>query len=221
MRLFDELLVFHDVQPSPAAVNMALDEALLECSSVPSLRFYQWQRDSLSFGYFGRFSEVAQFAGERDLVRRWTGGGIVLHGQDLTYSIVLPGCNRTSSPDSKLIYLEVHRALSEALAASGVPADLTEHAAPSPSSACFSSPVVADVMLNGRKIAGAAHRRSKLGLLHQGSIQNVALAAGFPARFTAQLSRVARTEILAPELYRRAEELAVEKYGRKEWLERR
>src|SRR2546423_1117404 len=37
---------------------------------------------------------------------------------------------------------------------------------------CFANPVRADVLLDGRKIAGAAQRRTTRGLLHQGSIQN-------------------------------------------------
>ena len=71
-------------------MNMAIDEALLETAVVPSIRFYRWHSPALSFGYFGKFSDVAIYAAERDLVRRWTGGGIVFHGDDLTYSIVIP-----------------------------------------------------------------------------------------------------------------------------------
>ena len=42
-----------------AAMNMAIDEALLEFSQEPTLRFYGWRRPSLSFGYFGKFADVA------------------------------------------------------------------------------------------------------------------------------------------------------------------
>ena len=71
-------------------MNMAIDEALLETAVIPTIRFYRWRSPALSFGYFGKFSDVAIYAAERDLVRRWTGGGIVFHGDDLTYSIVIP-----------------------------------------------------------------------------------------------------------------------------------
>ena len=71
-------------------MNMAIDEALLESATIPTIRFYRWNSPALSFGYFGTFSDVAIYAAERDLVRRWTGGGIVLHGDDLTYSIIIP-----------------------------------------------------------------------------------------------------------------------------------
>ena len=163
MPLFDELLVYRDEDPSAAAVNMALDEALLESSTVPVLRFYSWQRPSISFGYFGKFADVSEFAPKRELVRRWTGGGIVFHGEDLTYSIIVPGRNRAGLPDSRRMYREVHLALCDALAASGTDATVVEQPPPSSSDACFASPVAADVMLNGQKIAGAAHRRNKLG----------------------------------------------------------
>jgi len=84
------LTVYHDDIPHSAAMNMTIDEALLEHATVPSIRFYRWHCPALSFGYFGKFANVAGFATERDLVRRWTGGGIVFHGEDLTYSIVIP-----------------------------------------------------------------------------------------------------------------------------------
>ena len=87
-KLFATLAVYKDSQLHSAAMNMAIDEALLESATVASIRFYGWHSPALSFGYFGRFSDVAIYAGERDLVRRWTGGGIVFHGDDLTYSIV-------------------------------------------------------------------------------------------------------------------------------------
>src|SRR5262249_33501134 len=89
-QLFGTLQVCHDFCHRSAATNMAIDEALLETAVVPTIRFYSWHFSALSFGYFGKFSDVAIYAAERDLVRRWTGGGIVFHGDDLTYSIVIP-----------------------------------------------------------------------------------------------------------------------------------
>ena len=90
MSIFGSLDVYHDKLSRSAAVNMAIDEALLETAETPSIRFYKWDHPALSFGYFGKFADVASHAPERDLVRRWTGGGIVFHGDDLTYSIVIP-----------------------------------------------------------------------------------------------------------------------------------
>src|SRR5262252_2174086 len=93
-QLFLRLRICREISPHSAAMNMSIDEALLEAATVPTIRFYRWRSPALSFGYFGKFSDIAIYAAERDLVRRWTGGGIVLHGDDLTYSIMIPASDR-------------------------------------------------------------------------------------------------------------------------------
>src|SRR5947199_8542442 len=183
MPIFTKLEIYRDATPRSAAVNMAIDEALLEMAKVPSLRFYQWKSVALSFGYFGNFADVANYATERDLVLRWTGGGIVFHGEDLTYSIIIPATEPAFGESPKSIYEKIHRALADALAERGqratVAAILDRGAGVSDAGYnghCFANPVCADVMIEGRKIAGAAQRRTRAGLLHQGSIQHVDLA---------------------------------------------
>src|SRR6266516_3234204 len=122
--LFSSLHVYHDNSAHSAALNMAIDEALLEHATVPSIRFYRWHSPALSFGYFGKFADVAGFATERDLVRRWTGGGIVFHGEDLTYSIVIPVGDQIFAESSMSLYEKIHRALVNALHANGERAEL-------------------------------------------------------------------------------------------------
>ena len=61
-----------------AALNMALDEALLEAMlqlQTPVLRFYGWTEPAATFGYFQKFSEVSATTQLRPLIRRPTGGG--------------------------------------------------------------------------------------------------------------------------------------------------
>ena len=99
-QLFGRLQVCHGVSRHSAAMNMAIDEALLETAVGPTIRFYRWRSPALSFGYFGKFSDVAVYTAERDLVRRWTGGGIVFHGDDLTYSVVIPANDPASASDA-------------------------------------------------------------------------------------------------------------------------
>src|SRR6266487_2855232 len=111
MPIFAKLEICRDATPRSAAVNMAIDEALLETAKVPSIRFYRWNSPALSFGYFGKFADVAHYAPRRDLVRRWTGGGIVFHGDDLTYSIVIPANDPAFSESSMVIYEKIHCAL--------------------------------------------------------------------------------------------------------------
>src|ERR1700716_1404298 len=87
--MLGELHVYDDREPKSAALNMAVDEALLAEVPAPTLRFYRWRQPSLSFGYFGLYAEVASQSNEREIVRRWTGGGIVPHGGDVTYSVII------------------------------------------------------------------------------------------------------------------------------------
>jgi lipoate-protein ligase A len=230
--LFATLHVYHDDSLYSAAMNMAIDEALLESAAVPSIRFYRWQSPALSFGYFGKFSDVTIYAGERDLVRRWTGGGIVFHGDDLTYSIVLRSSDPAFRESSMTIYEKIHRALADTLNGIGEQAVvagggdaggvLATKAAVRPSGDnCFANPVRADVMVDRRKVAGAAQRRTRRGLLQQGSIQGVAVTTDFAQGFARSLSANRSQFKIDEEILKRARELVEQKYGSDSWLHRR
>jgi lipoate-protein ligase A len=220
-KLFASLDVYHDIDSRPAALNMAVDEALLETATGSVIRFYQWDHPALSFGYFGRFDEVAGHETERELVRRWTGGGIVLHGKDLTYSIVIPADDIAFGESTMSIYEETHAAIRAALAKSGKNARLAESAGPKISESCFANAVRADVLWNGQKVAGAAQRRTRRGLLQQGSIQNVDLAPDFGKSFASELSDRWSEKTFEARVLERAEEIAAQKYAAAAWLRRR
>jgi len=232
MSIFTELDVYHDAAPRMAATNMALDEALLERATRASIRFYQWDHLALSFGYFGKYIDVAEYAVQRDLVRRWTGGGIVFHGEDLTYSVIIPASAEFFSESARSIYSLIHAALRNVLAAGGQHAELAEGRDAAlrrprtaqravPTNACFAHPVFADVLLNGRKVAGAAQRRTRCGLLQQGSIQQVELAQDFMPRFAHELSTNWTAKELDKSTIDRATEIAKGKYQSAAWLRRR
>lgn len=218
--LFERLLVHDDRARADAARNMAIDEALFEHAGLPILRFYGWSRPSLSFGYFGKFVDVAPEARKRDLVRRWTGGGSVLHGKDLTYSLVTPASDPAAARGPAAIYAAMHSAIRDALEAEGMEAVLAAEAAPRISEACFANPVRDDVMLDARKIAGAAQRRTRGGFLHQGSIQLPGLSVSFRVRFAARLASEIEWAEIPPRVLERSAQLVVEKYGTQEWLQR-
>jgi lipoate-protein ligase A len=219
--MLDSLHVYDDLKPKPAALNMAVDEALLAHAAMPILRFYRWQQPSLSFGYFGRHSDAVSQAQGRELVRRWTGGGIVPHGDDLTYSVIIPRTDSFFSKSSPEIYAAVHDAIRQALEVIEIGATLAGQAAARVSENCFANPVRADVISNGRKIAGAAHRRSRAGLLHQGSIQHACLPDRFRADFAGALCQKAEFQTLSQEILARAASIAETKYATAEWLTRR
>ena len=90
-----------------------------------------------------------------------------------------------------------------------------------PTNNCFANPVHADVMLNGRKIAGAAQRRTRRGLLQQGSIQGVDLENDLAERFARALSVNCSERQMSKEVLDRARELAQQKYGADFWLRMR
>jgi lipoate-protein ligase A len=229
--LFEDLTIYHDESPHSAAMNMAIDEALLATAVVPTIRFYRWP--ALSFGYFGKFSDVAIYAAERDLVRRWTGGGIVFHGEDLTYSIVIPASDPVFDESSIAIYEKIHRALCGALVKTGQRAVVAGGVDPGGFSAatraavnasgynCFANPVRADVMMDGRKIAGAAQRRTHRGLLQQGSIQGFAVKTDLAQKFAQALSANCSEFEANEEIFRCAREFAQQKYGTESWQRRR
>jgi lipoate-protein ligase A len=219
--MLDQLDGYDDTEPRSAALNMAIDEALLETAASPTLRFYRWRRPALSFGYFGSFAEVSDQRPHRDIVRRWTGGGVVPHGDDLTYSVVIPANHSFFARSSLDIYSELHEAIRLALTANGVEAALASSVAPKVSEHCFANAVRADVLSNGRKVAGAAHRRSRAGLLHQGSIQLSNLPAKFIDDFAGTLCDRFERKTLPPELIDRANAIAQVKYGTAAWLMRR
>jgi len=219
--MLDALQVYDDRELKSAALNMAVDEALLADAAAPILRFYRWRRPSLSFGYFGHYAEVAGQSHEREIVRRWTGGGIVPHGDDLTYSVIIPASHPFFIRSSLEIYAALHDAIRRALEANGVDAFLAESAAPKVSESCFANAVRADLMSGGQKIAGAAHRRSRAGLLHQGSIQQRDLPERFRNDFAQVLCERSEARTLSAEVMERSARIAAAKYGTADWLMRR
>jgi lipoate-protein ligase A len=219
--MLDELHLYDDSEPRAAALNMAVDEALLETAAFPTLRFYRWRGLALSFGYFGSYADVADQRSDREIVRRWTGGGVVPHGDDLTYSVIIPASHPFFTRSSLAIYFDLHDAIREALKANGIDATLANSVSPKVSENCFTNAVRADVISQGRKIAGAAHRRSRAGLLHQGSIQNAKLPHRFINDFARTLCDLFERRPLSQELIDRATMIAQAKYGTTEWLMRR
>jgi lipoate-protein ligase A len=157
-----------------AAFNMALDEALLENISrlgKPVLRFYGWTEPAATFGYFQKFSEVECVTLLRPLIRRPTGGGIVPHDADWTYSFVVPPNHEWHLLKAIESYHRIHEWIQNAFAKLKVETELAPHCKKSAPGQCFVGHEKFDLLWHGKKIAGAAQRRNKLGLLIQGSVQ--------------------------------------------------
>ena len=156
------------------AWNMAFDEALLETAATTGsavLRFYGWTEPAGTFGYSQRISDVEKVTLLRPLIRRCTGGGFVPHDRDWTYSLAFPPGHRWFGLSAQESYEGVHAWLRDAFARLGVETSLSPCCMKEVPGQCFLGAEKNDLLWHGRKIAGAAQRRNKLGLLIQGSVQ--------------------------------------------------
>ncbi len=212
--LFSPLIEIVDPEPHDAALNMALDEALLRAVERPALRVYRWREPAVSFGHFGRFAEVEPLSAGREMVRRWTGGGIVEHGRDVTYTLFIPRGHPLCECRAPESYCEIHEVIARWLGGEGREVALAPASGAKISDECFANPVQFDLMAGGAKLAGAAQRRTRWGLLHQGSIQCAGVAGGLAGAFSADVHPMEIT----PQTRAAAAGLAREKYGATAWL---
>jgi lipoate-protein ligase A len=160
--------------PGEPAFNMALDEALLHAAprlGRPVLRFYGWTEPAASFGYFQKYADIARLTPLRPLVRRPTGGGLVPHDADWTYSLAFPPMHEWYSLSATDSYRRVHEWIRAAFAALGVATEVAPVCNKALPGQCFQGHEKYDLLCRGQKLAGAAQRRTRDGLLIQGSVQ--------------------------------------------------
>ncbi len=212
---------------------MAADEILLETSGSrarPLLRFYEWDCKAVSLGYV---QSLAAAPPGYAVVRRPTGGGVVYHDFDFTYTVIFPTGHWLTGLDRRLSYDWLNRSVQAALLQLDLPAHLAEQEiAPGvdrTSMVCFSHPTRYDILLEQRKIAGSAQRRTKDGILHQGSLHfggplpvpRSVLAAHLLHGF-AEIMQVASTPFVpTAELLQAIAERSERKYSTSAWNARR
>ena len=218
--LFETMTVLLDPHPHGAALNMALDEVLLRSATQTLLRIYRWTSPAISLGYFDKIAEIEPSAAGRELVRRWTGGGVVFHGEDLTYTLVVPAGSPFAHVAARDSYRRIHERVAVALRTDGVETELAAQTAAKVSSGCFENPAEADVLTGSRKIAGAAQRRTRFGLLHQGSVQDFPSHAALAANLRTTFAVTTEERSLTDKELAEAAQLADEKYGTEAWLRR-
>ena len=236
---FDIILTMNVLLTTPALnvfEQMALDEVLVRaCAGAQTVRFYNWAGGpAVTFGYAQFISEVRRgidaqkFTG--GICRRATGGGVVEHRDDLTFSLIFPSAGKPTE-----IYKELHGAIHAALTLSGLAAHVFDKKLPAvayaPSqhhsaSACFVNPVENDLLLNGQKMLGGAIRRFGTTVLYQGSLQvpgarennayKQALINGVRSFLNADLKIQPAGETWLNE----ARQLAKTQYQTKEWTEK-
>ncbi len=210
--------------------NMAADEVMLESAvaGLAALRFYAWAPPTLSLGYFQRHEERLRHPALAALpwVRRATGGGAIEHDGDLTYAIALPAAIRKGRTPAEW-HCRLHQVLADLLRRRGIAVEVM--AGPRPTRAqlpysCFAVPQPGDVVLNGRKVIGAAQRVRLGAVLQHGSIQLANLASfadELAGGMAAALNLVAQSDSWSPDELARIQRLVSTRYGHKDWNQRR
>lgn len=195
------LLKIIDTKKESAIKNMSIDAVLLDTlKDQPILHFYDWDKNSLTYGYF---IDIEKFIDLKKanllnlkMARRPTGGGIVFHIWDIAFSFLLPKSNENFSLNPLKNYEFVNMLVLDSIkgflderfskdelydqdiknenidVSTRINLSLVEHKNKKIKldSFCMAKPTRYDVMYLGKKIAGASQRRTKKGFLHQTSI---------------------------------------------------
>lgn len=213
----DHLAVWVDPVPRDGPEQMACDEAMLALAEEPVLRVFRWSEPWVSTGYFTPWQDACTARPGWPVCRRWTGGGVVVHEDDFTFALIAPRGTGWAGLRPADSYRILHGAVVEALRSVGVEAALFE-GPPVGGPQCFAGPVRHDIVAGGRKIAGGAQRRTKRGLLHQGSVQGAGLARDFAAVLAATLAAETAPCSPPPALEETLAHLVRQKYGREDFV---
>ena len=178
-RNVNEWKLIVDKKPLSGSLNMAVDDCIFRSlSSEPQtfLRFYRWERPTVSLGYSQNIKKVVdvEYCKKQgiDIVRRMTGGKLVLHHKEVTYSL----CSSDRETfTSKL--LGSYRLISQALMQGFEKMGLKPCLADDPPSSyargnlpCFSYPARNEIEVEGKKIVGSAQKRAGSKFIQHGSI---------------------------------------------------
>ena len=161
--------------PARGARNMAIDEALLiDVTDRPVLRFYGWNPHCLSLGYGQHSRDVDQDrlqATGHSLVRRPSGGGAILHAEELTWSLVLPAGHPLAVGSLLTGYRRVAEVWWAALRSLDIPVEICqEGAGPGGGMVCFESRAPFELAAAGRKLLGSARVQRRHAMLQHGSL---------------------------------------------------
>ncbi|HEY3369016.1 MAG TPA: biotin/lipoate A/B protein ligase family protein [Symbiobacteriaceae bacterium] len=163
--------------------NMAIDEAIMRAHGrrevPPTLRFYGWAPAAVSIGYFqsmaGEIDLDAVKAGGFSYVRRATGGRMIFHHIELTYSVaireeLLPGGVVETYRELSRGLLDGLNLLGAAGTLSGGEEDPRRVNPGGFNTACFDTASAYELTVGGKKVAGSAQTRKDGVILQHGSI---------------------------------------------------
>ena len=140
------------------------------------LRFYRWERPTASLGYGQDAARAADLdfcrANGIDVVRRMTGGKVVLHHRELTYSLASSD-TETFTATLRESYQLISLALVKGLELMGLSARLAPASPPAyvrGTMPCFAFPARDEIEIGGRKIVGSAQKRTGASFIQHGSV---------------------------------------------------
>ncbi|MCB1135302.1 MAG: hypothetical protein KDK78_03435 [Chlamydiia bacterium] len=183
-----ELLILDPVERT-AQSNMDTDARLLhDLDPLGSaiLHHYHWRGPCATYGHFAKPEQLLNLAqagaAGLNLGKRPTGGGVIFHLTDLAFSFFLPSghpCYSLNTLDNyrfvnELVIQALRRFRGRELQGALLAAE-PQPMTPAAQHFCMAKPTKYDVIVEGRKVGGAAQRRMRQGLLHQGSISITAL----------------------------------------------
>jgi lipoate-protein ligase A len=163
-------------------LNMGLDEAIYigvgEESSLPTIRFYDWEPASFSCGYNQDIEKELDFnrlvKSDYGFVRRPTGGRMVLHEDEVTYAVIarLEGAMGGNILDT---YMRISSALAAGLKKMDIDVELSRgelsrQEQKKSANPCFTSTSRFELSYKRKKLVGSAQTRNSRAFLQHGSI---------------------------------------------------
>lgn len=172
--------LLNETSPLLAEENMARDEYLFNlCHNRKAgfFRLYSWATPSFSFGASQKITKVLDLEYIKNnsfsYVRRITGGKVVLHDDEITYSIISSEDIFYREHDLYQSYMLIAEVLVNAFRKLDIDASLSGGSTAKLSRSnnpCFSFPTPNEIEIAGKKIVGSAQKRDNTALLQHGSI---------------------------------------------------
>lgn len=197
-------------------------ESYLESPAArkPLIRFYFSSEPWVTLGYFSKQTEPDSVRA----CRRLTGGGRVVHGEDLIFSLIAHKSDDPSFTSVQESYLKIHDTVKGALQSFGIGAEFYDPKADLPKGGeCFVHPITSDLNVAGKKIAGGAQKRSSGMLLHHESIRISEgvnprdLFQALQKKFTCRFGVLFEDAPWDPEVLRQAKRLSADGYVPGRW----
>ncbi len=167
---------------SGAAENMAFDEQIFKRyleDGVGCLRLYRWQGPAFTYGFSQDPEKLLELklcaADGVGVAKRITGGGVLFHEDEITYSFV---CGKSDAGEPREVFVDYRnlcRFLIKFYASLGLTASFALEAqsfsAKSvPHELCSGAYEKYDIVVGGKKIGGNAQKRTRQAIFQHGAI---------------------------------------------------